>query len=563
MKAHLHSRRYFKKIITLTISLLLVLCACFILLLYSNTYRASIDSIYASESQRTENLLSQTNTYWENLRYICTVFAKFNVPYEELDVSKNYWTRSAFNSMLNSHIEANTYIGNIDVEINGHSMSPSVISYEKHLCDFSIFSVYTEADISWPYYFDLNSTYGGKFNTVTITLDAYQLSKHLFTYDNEYRLDYLLTEDGTVLLTNQRTAFFLNIDELYPGILTAKASDTGLQSYDKYYYVVSKADIYGFQVLSMVPRQVYSRQFTLLLLQTLLMACGLLLVTILISVFLATRFYYPINSMVTLLRTYIPNDLHDYENEIAFIHENISKYVSKGKEAETLLPQTLTQLHNAQTAVLQHQINSHFLFNTLENIKAISITELGMENEIEYSIFLLNSIIREGIIQKTSIVSLSHELHLVKCYLELMQMRFPKIASFWSVDEALLQCSVFKFSLQPVLENCFSHAFKGVSDRPKQIHIDIFSEGDTLIIRIRDNGIGFNEASLSELRLLLASENDPDSSQHVGIRNVHRRITNVFGKAYGITIENTQPGTTVNIRYPITPVFMDKQNDLD
>lgn len=555
MRAHLHSRRYFKKMITLTISLLLVLCTCFILILYTNTYNSSIDSIYASESQRTEDLLTQSDTYWEKLRFICTVFAKLNIPFEELDVSKNYWTRNIFNSMLNSHIEANAYIGNIDVEINGNSMKPSEIAYEKHLGDFSIFTVYTEENISWPYYFDLNSTYSGKFNTVTITIDAYQLSKRLFTYEDEYRLDYLLTEEGTVLLTNQRTAFFLDINELYPDILPdkPKASETRLQSYGEYYFVLSKADIYGFRVLSMVPKQVYSRQLTFLLLQTLLMACGLLLVTILISVFLAIRFYRPVNSMVTLLRTYIPNDLHEYENEITFIHENISKYVSKGKEAETLLPQTLTQLHNAQAAVLQHQINSHFLFNTLENIKAISITELGMENEIEYSISLLNSIIREGVIQKTSIVPLSHELHLVKCYLELMQMRFPEVASHWSVDESLLQCSVFKFSLQPILENCFSHAFKGATGRPKQIHISIYSEDNTLVILIQDNGIGIDEDSLNELKLLLVSENDSDSPQHVGIRNVHKRITNVFGNDYGISIESTPPGSTVTIRYPIPP----------
>lgn len=298
----------------------------------------------------------------------------------------------------------------------------------------------------------------------------------------------------------------------------------------------------------------YSHQYTTLLLQTLLMSCILLLMALIISVFLATRFYHPINSMIELLRTYIQDDLHDYENEIAYIYQNISKYVTKGKEAESLLPQTLEQLHNAQTAVLQHQVNSHFLFNTLENIKMLSVMELGVDNEIENSIILLNHIIHEGILLKKSIVPLSHELYLAKCYLELMQMRFPLVKIDWSVDESLLQCSVFKFSLQPVLENCFAHAFKGDTGREKLLSISICRKENNLLFRIKDNGHGMDADSLKKIEQLLASETEPDTPQHVGIRNVHKRITNVFGADYGIHLYSTPPGTTVDILYPVTPM---------
>ena len=256
--------------------------------------------------------------------------------------------------------------------------------------------------------------------------------------------------------------------------------------------------------------------------------------------------------MVTLLRTYIPDDVQDYENEIVFIHANITKYITKGKDAEPQMPQTLTQLHDAQTAVLQHQINSHFLFNTLENIKTISVTELGIDNEVENCIMLLNTIIREGIIQKTSIVPLSHELHLVKCYLDLMQLRYPDVESHLAVDETLLQCSVFKFSLQPILENCFSHAFTEETGRAKHIYIHIYRQENDLVIHIQDNGCGLKGDYLKELQQL-NSDMKTDQTHHVGIQNVHKRITNVFGARYGISMENTPPGTTVTIRYPITP----------
>lgn len=554
MKVRLRSRRYLKQIIIRIVTVLFVLCVIFSAIMFIRAYHSTKDSINTSESQRNENLLYHSSLYLEELRSILSSFANFNIPYEKLSASENYWTRTTFNAMIASHSATNTYISNIDVMIDQHSLSPSGIAHERQLGNFFNIMIYTSENVSWPYYFDITNNFGNPFNTVTMTLSGYYLSKSVFNFEDADRLDYFLTENGTILLTNQKSAFFLNINELYPDIYPDLPDESRgqVQTYGEYYYVLSGADRYGFQVLSIVPKHFYSHQYTTILLQTLLMTCSLLLLTLLISIFLAVRFYRPVNSMVTLLRTYIPDDLQDYENEIAFIHDNISKYVGKGKEAETMLPQTLVQLHNAQTAVLQHQLNSHFLFNTMENIKAISITELGSDNEIENCIILLNTIIREGILQKTSLISLSHELHLSKCYLELMQIRFPNVSYLWSVDETLLQCQVFRFSLQPILENCFSHAFKGDTGRPKQIHIHIFREDNDMVIYVKDNGVGMDQNSLEEVEQLLSSDNEKNSPQHVGIWNVHRRITNVFGSHYGITIESTPPGVTVKIVYPIT-----------
>ena len=551
MKTRLYSRRYLKRILLLTTSLLMILCVIFIMILYINSYHSSKKSITEYEAQRTENLLFQTDYYWRMLESLSNNFANLNISYENLELSVNSQARTVFNAMLKSHMSANKYIQNIDVEIRNHSMSPSSILHERELGDFSFFTVYTEDATNWPYYFDLIADLSPAPNKVITTVSGYYLSKQLFTSDDEERLDYLLTDDGTILLTNRKSAFFQNINDLYPGIFSTqeKGAKEHIQTFEEYYYTFSEVDKYGFQVLSMVPKQTYTHQYTTLLLQTLLMSGLLLLIAVLISFFLTDRFYRPINNMVTLLRTYIPDDLQEYENEIAYIHENIAKYVTKGKNTEAQLSQSLSQLHNAQTAVLQYQINNHFLFNTLANIKAISVAELGADNEVENCIILLNTIIREGILQKTHIVPLSHELHLAKCYLELMQLRFPDVESIFTVDETLLDCSVFKFSLQPILENCFFHAFKGDIGRAKQIQISVFSKDSNLVICIKDNGLGLDDESLKQL---LIADTESDQPHHVGVDNVHKRITTVFGEDYGITIESNPPGTTVTIRYPVT-----------
>jgi len=556
MKTWLQSRRFFMQILALTVSLLLILCILFVSILYVNSRKSTAKTIFQTESERNAELLRQSDIYFSQLIAVGSSFVNLTVPYESLTSSETLWTRNVFDAMLESHINSNSYISSIDVEINGISLYPSKISHDKYLGDFYIFKIFGPSTPSWPYQFDLTSKNGIQFNQVTLTLNGYLLSKQIFTYDSKERQEFLLTSDGTIMLTNQKNSFFENINDILPYIDLSKSSTSkqALGVYENYYYVLSEPDKYNFRILSLVPKSFYSSQYTTITLQTILMSGCLFLLAIFISLFLSARFYRPIKKTIALLQTYIPDNLHEYENEIVYIHQNIAKYASKENAFNSAVPTALSRIQNAQTAVLQYQINSHFLFNTLENIKALSISELGMNNEIETSILLLNTIIREGVFQKKIIVPLSHELHLAKCYLELMLLRFSDINVFWSVDEHLSECQVFKFSLQPVLENCFAHAFRSSLPRQKTIHIKVCRNEEDFSIFVHDNGLGMDSETIRNLERIINSPEESTTANHVGIQNIHKRITDTFGQNYGIRITTSTPGTTVEIRYPLIPL---------
>lgn len=553
MKTWLQSRRFFIQILTFTVGLLFILCILFVSILYINSKKSTTKTIYKTESEHNAELLRQSDIYFGQLITVGTSFINLTIPYDSLNTSKSMWTRNLFDAMLQSHINTNRYISGIDVEISGISLYPSTIPHEVELGNFYTFEMYSSAEASWPYYFDLTSKNDIPNNQVTLTLNGYLLSKQIFTYKSKDRLEYLLTPDGTVLLTNQKQSFFQNIEDLLPGIDLSEstASKQSLGTYENYYYVLSEPDKYHFRTLSLVPRSFYSSQYTTVALQTLLMSCCLFSVAIVISFFLTSRFYRPIKKTIELLQTYVPDVLHEYENEVVYIHQNIAKYTAQEKNDAAAMSKTLSRIQNAQVAVLQYQINSHFLFNTLENIKSLSISKLGMNNEIESSIILLNTIIHEGVYQKKLFVSLAHELHLAKCYLALMHLRFPDVNVQWSEDEKLSQCQVFKFSLQPVLENCFSHAFKARLPRQKLIQVSIRQNSNRFSIFVRDNGLGMDEASVQNLKKLLNAPEESNSANHVGIQNIHKRITDTFGQDYGIRIKRASPGTIVEIRYPL------------
>ena len=552
MKTWLQSRRTFIQTLTFTVGLLLILCIFFVAILYTTSKKSTSQTIFQIESDRNAELLRQSDIYLNQLTEIGASFGNLNVPYDSLITSRDLWTRKVYDAMIDSHINSNNYIFNIDAQISGHSLYPSQVAHENHLGDFYFYEIYGE-DASWPYYFDLTFKNEIKFRPVTITLNGYLLSSQIFTYDVEERQEYLLTSDGTVLLTNHGKAFFQSITEILPDIDLSEfdTSKQTLKTYKNHYYILSNSDKYGFRVLSLVPQHFYSGHYNTMVLQTVLMAGCLFLVAILISFFLTTRFYRPIKKTVALLQTYIPDDLHEYENEIAYIHQNIAKYTAKENLVNASVSKTFSNVQNAQTAVLQYQINSHFLFNTLENIKAISITELGIDNEIETCIILLNTIIHEGVFHKKIFVPLSEELHLTKCYLELMRLRFSDVDVYWSIDETLLQCQVFKFSLQPVLENCFSHAFIDDLGRKKTINISVQKNDGGLVLIVQDNGLGIDSKTILHIEQILYASEELGSVNHVGIHNIHKRITDIFGPNYGIRIDSNRSGTTVEIRYPL------------
>ena len=91
-----------------------------------------------------------------------------------------------------------------------------------------------------------------------------------------------------------------------------------------------------------------------------------------------------------------------------------------------------------------------------------------------------------------------------------------------------------------------------------RILIRIYSEGEDVVFRVEDNGVGIAEDELHRVRKNLRERSGPierraDSSRSTGIalRNVNRRIQFYFGMQYGVDVASTQDiGTTVIVTLP-------------
>ena len=182
---------------------------------------------------------------------------------------------------------------------------------------------------------------------------------------------------------------------------------------------------------------------------------------------------------------------------------------------------------------LQNQINPHFLYNTLEGIRAEALIA-GVDSIAEMT-EALATYFRYTISQVNNLVTLEEELANVENYYYIM-----------------------KLILQPIVENSIYH---GLERKIGTGHLDIkVTVTDShLIIMISDDGVGIEKGQVKvmneQLRALrLEEENNGETGIKGGIavKNVNNRIKLLFGEEYGIYIYS-QPdvGTDVEITLPV------------
>lgn len=199
-----------------------------------------------------------------------------------------------------------------------------------------------------------------------------------------------------------------------------------------------------------------------------------------------------------------------------------------------------------QSKMLKYQINSHFLYNTLNTIA--SMGELSDFPEI-VTIAKNLSYIMQYNLRGSSFVSLASEIEMVKSYIEIQQIRFPDtFAVQYDIAEDVKELQIIKFILQPIVENIFQHGFSK-KNQDNQILIRAYREEKRLFLVVRDNGRGIEKEKIREINAKLAEErkytDEEDTGEHqsIGIYNVNRRIRIYYGKEYGVHIaENTAQG---------------------
>ncbi len=208
----------------------------------------------------------------------------------------------------------------------------------------------------------------------------------------------------------------------------------------------------------------------------------------------------------------------------------------------------------AQFSALQMQINPHFIYNTLNIISAKSM-ESGNFDVIEIC-DQFAQMLRYSTDTRSRTATLAEEIENVRNYLMLAKARYEDNLEFViDVPENLAGITVPKLTLQPIVENAMTHGFDG-SNTVRKLAVTGRIENDQLLLEIRDNGTGFSDEMLHNLRnrideIEAGNVSIEKSGGHIGLINTCLRLFYYSKGTMHVSLRNDH-GALITMIMPYT-----------
>ncbi|WP_310832048.1 sensor histidine kinase [Paenibacillus pedocola] len=357
-----------------------------------------------------------------------------------------------------------------------------------------------------------------------------------------------------------------NIDTRLPETLTRRTM--AMQSNELEFYsgdiltVIQRLPVYHWSVIANISlSELYEKYgISRKLIVYISLTCAVIF--ILLSVLLSNWITKPITHLAKIMRKnksqkFITTDIEPQRvDEIGFLYMEYNKMM---KDIDTFVReiyQNKILTMDSQMKALEAQINSHFLYNTLESIN--SIAEIEEVDSIAVMTKSLGDMFRYSIKTDSELVPARDELQHVDNYMSIQQIRYgSKIRYVKEIETAVLEAKILKLILQPLVENAVYHGLENKKGSGLLL-LKGFLEPDTgrIIFEIHDDGIGISAERLREIQGLL--EQPPEflglghrSRQSIGIKNVHSRVALYYGSDFGLAIASEpDTGTTITLTLP-------------
>jgi hypothetical protein len=188
-----------------------------------------------------------------------------------------------------------------------------------------------------------------------------------------------------------------------------------------------------------------------------------------------------------------------------------------------------------QLQLLQAQLEPHFLFNTLANVRRLYRTDPDAGTRAVDSLLTYLRAALPALRHGTA--RLNSELELVRSYLELFRLRMGRRLTYSiAADPALLDAEFPPMLLVTLVENAIKHGIEPTRDGG-HVAVSAQSQGKTLEVRVSDNGVGFGGAA--------------SSGTGLGLANIQRQLATRYGVEARLDLVSCAPqGVMASIVLP-------------
>lgn len=368
---------------------------------------------------------------------------------------------------------------------------------------------------------------------------------------------YILDQQGKVAYNRDTEKQGKDIGKLMEDDGKLTKCQEGAVTLDKRYLANMKMSNNGkWKYLYLTDLQQYNKRKIQLMTTIVVVGFLMILLSVVVSFLVSVHVFLPVKKIMEMLAD--PKQFYDTSEEVEkqnqrdemkFITSSFLESYKKEEQNRKELAKYVTSLKKAQIALLQAQINPHFLFNTLQSINFMVIGFTKSDNEPSKAIDKLSVMMRYMMEVDYNEVTIDKEVEYSMAYIGLEQIRYgDKLNVKWKIDPEITSYKTVKVTLQPLLENCIKHGFKNMKT-VGEIEVEGKREDDKIVFLIKDNGIGQDDAWIEKMNQELRKP-QPLVGRHIGIRNVNQRIQMIFGSENGLQILKVERGLTVKVIIP-------------
>lgn len=371
---------------------------------------------------------------------------------------------------------------------------------------------------------------------------------------------YLLDDEQNIIVQADDELIGKSFDRL----ITEETSESSGVAYvdgQNQIYVSMPLKLANWDLVSVVPYEQFTNRLGSIY------KSGIMLQMIFIALFLAiltyflNRFTKPIKALSVVALKVEAGDLHYRSNvrsgdEVGRLGRAFDNMLDRITEMIEQVKGEQKLKRQAELAMLQVQINPHFLLNVLNSIRMkLLLKENNEEAELVGS---LSQLLRATLTSQQEYVTLRTEIDVTVQYMELMgfSTRYP-IETIVDISNGLYGLIVPRFILQPIVENCYKYGFvrKGGN-----IVITVKKANNNLTITIEDNGRGMKQdivdkvnSSLKQNRYQITNNQstDDNNTTGIGLVNVFNRLKLIYGENFQMKLSSIeQEGTKVTLVFP-------------
>lgn len=307
---------------------------------------------------------------------------------------------------------------------------------------------------------------------------------------------------------------------------------------------------YNLSAYSLMPQSILAQNQKNLTKNLILIAIIMIITAVIATTYVSKSLTKPLKNLMetitrirggeTGLRVQLKN-----QDEIGALGQRFNEMLDEMDKLLRREYETKLLLNRAEYKALQAQINPHFLYNTLDTMS--SIAEIQNCRQVSSLSQSLSNIFRYSLDMKNPLSTVAKEIVHLKNYIYVMNVRMmDNVEYLFDIDEEVLQDTLPRITIQPLVENALNHGLKNKRG-PKKILVKAKIHENCLRIMVCDNGVGISQEKIESI--LKGEESEGGTS--IGLKNIYSRIKMLYGESAGLRIESkVEEGTMISLLIP-------------